>query len=281
MLSYQHGYHAGNHADVLKHLVLLALLRRLQAKDKPFSCIDTHGGAGLYDLRSDQSLLNAEFRGGISLLWQQSLRDPLLVDYQQQVAAFNDHSLRLYPGSPLLIQANLREHDRLHVIELHPTEIEYLKHHLGVDRRVGIHHRDAFEGLLGLCPPEPRRGLALIDPAYENKADYQRVVDALVKLHRRWPVGIVAVWYPKLARQRDRSEWLCRAVARAGFSACLSVELDACAQAEEFGMHGSGMLIINAPWQIDQVLSASLQELQSIMGGEAAYRVNWLTADSQ
>jgi len=277
MLSYQHGYHAGNHADVVKHLVLLGLLRRLQTKDKPFTCIDSHGGAGMYDLRSRQSSLNAEHDSGISLLWQQSLQDPLLADYQRQVGAFNDHHLRVYPGSPLLIQANLRDDDRLQVIELHPGEIEYLKHHLGGDRRVGVHHRDAYEGLLGLCPPEPRRGLALIDPAYENKSDYQRVVDTLGKLHRRWPVGIVAVWYPKLGVRRDRSAWLCRAVARAGLPKCLNIELDATAQAEDFGMHGSGMLVVNAPWQFDQMLAPALRELCGLMGEAAAWRINWLT----
>jgi len=280
MLSYQHGFHAGNHADVVKHLVLLGLLRKLQAKDKPFTCIDSHGGAGVYDLCSRQASLNAEHDSGISLLWQQSLQDPLLADYQRQVGAFNDHRLRVYPGSPLLIQANLRADDRLQVIELHPAEIEYLRHHLGEDRRVGVHHRDAFEGLLALCPPEPRRGLALIDPSYENSSDYRRVVDTLVRLHRRWPVGIVAVWYPKLGLRRDRSAWLCRAVARAGLPNCLNIELDAAAQTEDFGMHGSGMLVVNAPWQFDRMLEPALQELRGFMSKEAAWRITWLTSES-
>lgn len=280
MLSYQHGYHAGNHADVLKHLVLLGLMRRLQTKDKPFTCIDSHGGAGLYDLRGQQAAVNAEHSSGISLLWQQPLQDPLLADYQHQVSAFNDHRLRFYPGSPLLIQANLRDSDRFHVIELHPAEMENLKHHLGSDRRVGIHHRDAFEGLLGLCPPEPRRGLALIDPSYENRNDYKRVVDTLTRLHRRWPVGILALWYPKLGRQRDRSEWLCRALVSAGLPKCLNIELDASAQTDDYGMHGSGMLVVNAPWQFDLVMASALQELRGHLGGAAASRITWLTPDA-
>ncbi len=278
MLSYRHGFHAGNHADVLKHLVLLGLLEKLRGKDKPFTCIDSHGGAGLYDLFNAHAQTNREHESGIVPLSHAHLVDPLLQHYVERVRACNaDTRLRFYPGSPLLIQGELRELDRLHVLELHPAEQISLQESLGQDRRVSLHLRDAFEGLLALTPPEPRRGMALIDPSYEDKKDYQRVHATLVKLQRRWPVGILALWYPLLARQRDHSHWLCAALARENLPDMQQLELCVAPQAEEFGMHGSGMLIVNAPWQFGERMQACLNELVTILGGAATCRIQQLS----
>ncbi len=279
MLSYRHGYHAGNHADVLKHLVLLGLLQRLLAKDKPFTYIDSHSGAGVYDLNSAEARLNTEHASGISRVWHSRSDDPLLSLYVSRVRALNeDGRLRWYPGSPMLAADCLRADDHMHLLELHPAEVEELRfnhlHALGTHDRVSIHQRDAFEGLLAITPPEPRRGLALIDPAYEDKNDYQKVLNTVLKLQRRWPVGIIAVWYPLLARQRDRSVWLKSALARENLPDLLSIELSVEEQAEDFGMHGSGMLIINTPWQFREQMQSTLSALMGELGAGCTFTID-------
>ncbi|ALO45353.1 23S rRNA (adenine(2030)-N(6))-methyltransferase RlmJ [Pseudohongiella spirulinae] len=271
MLSYRHGFHAGNHADVLKHVVLLGLLQHLRKKDKPFVCIDTHSGPGFYRLDSGQARQTAEADGGIMPLWQrwrdQQTLAPLLQDYMAMVASFNpeDAGARpvCYPGSPAIMQSQLRESDRMHLMELHSTEIAVLKDNFRRDSRVHVHHRDGFEGAVGIVPPEPRRGLMLIDPAYEDKADYRRAADTVLAVHRRWQVGMIALWYPLLGKARDQGEWLSHKLIHA--LPCLNVQLEISPQTEEFGMHGSGMLIVNPPWQFDTLLQPVLTQLHAML----------------
>ena len=278
MLSYRHSFHAGNHADLLKHLVLLALLRKLREKDKAFSYLDSHAGAGLYDLYSANALMNAEYESGIARLWRQSVSSPLLQEYLQCVQTFNsDGDLRYYPGSPAIARSAMREQDRLVLLDLQQEELDLLRAHLRGDDRVAIHQRDAFEGLLALTPPEPRRGLVLIDPSYEHKADYQRVVDCVHKLHRRWPVGIVALWYPLLGKARDRSAWLKKALRQERLDALCSIELTVSAQTAEFGMHGSGMLLVNTPWQLERTLADAMAELLPRLGADARFNIETLS----
>ncbi len=282
MLSYRHGYHAGNHADVLKHIVLLGLLQKLLAKEKPFTYIDSHSGAGLYDLGSDFARTKAEYKSGIAPLWHCQPTDPLLSNYLEQIRAFNNpNELSLYPGSPALALACLRDQDLMHLLELHTSEVEVLRGNFGGDKRASIHHRDAYEGLLALTPPEPRRGLALIDPSYEDKQDYQRVVTTIAKIHRRWPVGIIALWYPLLAKQRDRSGWLKSALSREGLAEVVSLELDVGAQEEEFGMHGSGMLIVNTPWQFKEQLQTTLEALCTELGQDTHFSIQSHSASTR
>jgi 23S rRNA (adenine2030-N6)-methyltransferase len=277
MLSYRHGYHAGNHADALKHLVLLALLNKLLAKDKPFTYIDTHSGAGLYDLESEFASVNAEHHSGVGVLGEQAINDALLNQYRDQILGCNPSGgVRFYPGSPCLSQSLLRPTDKLQLIELHSAEIDALKANVGRDARVSIHQRDAFEGLLALTPPQPRRGLALIDPSYEDKQDYLRVVSTLQKVNRHWPVGVLALWYPLLAKQRDHGLTLVERLSRAGLPDLLDVRLIAEEQQEEFGMHGSGMLIINTPWLLEETLRPALDELVALMGSGASVSITRL-----
>jgi len=260
MLSYRHAFHAGNHADVLKHLVLLALLQQLRSKDKPFACMDTHSGNGFYEMDSAEARKTGEAGQGILRLWPRadslSFQDGLLRDYFQLLRQHNSTELNLYPGSPAIMQSQLRDQDRLTLMELHTTEIEQLRQNFRRDGRISIHHRDGFEGAVALSPPTPRRGLMLIDPAYEDKSDYQRAVKTVQAVHQRWSTGIIALWYPKLGRSRDQSDWLkhkLRAIAGQAV-----IELDVAPQAEEFGMHGSGMLIVNPPWQFAERVEAAL-----------------------
>lgn len=278
MLSYRHSFHAGNHADVLKHLVLLGVLKKLCAKDKAFSYIDSHSGAGMYDLLSSNALMKAEHGSGISRLWQQDLKHPLLQDYLACVASYNkDGRLRFYPGSPAIALWQARTQDRLQLLDLQPEELGVLQYYLGRDERVSIHQRDAFEGLLALTPPEPRRGLALIDPSFEQKEDYQRVVTTAQKVLRRWPVGIMAIWYPILGSARDRSPWLKRALQRAKLNTVTSIELRVAEQAEEYGMHGSGVLLINTPWQFSTLMQEVLEEVVPLLGDKTSFLIETLT----
>lgn len=277
MLSYRHGFHAGNHADILKHLSLLALLNRLREKEKPFSVIDTHAGRGIYDLGSDEARKTGEAEMGVGRLWRQQSTDSLLNQYLQLLDAFNPGSqLRRYPGSPAVSQSLLRADDRLTLIELHGQEAALLRQNFRTDPRLSIHERDGFEGVLALCPPVPRRGLVLMDPPYEMKTDYRQVLSVCEKLHRKWSAGIIALWYPMLGRERDQSSWLCERFAQKRFPALTRLELTVGPQSGDLGMHGSGMLIINTPWQLAERMEAALGQLPTLLGGAVGTRVEQL-----
>jgi 23S rRNA (adenine2030-N6)-methyltransferase len=274
LLSYLHSFHAGNHADVLKHTVQTLLLNKLKAKDKPFVYIDTHAGAGRYDLAGTEALKNSEFKGGILKLIQAQDRFPELADYFSSVQAQDKH----YPGSPGLAADLLRDDDRLILMELHNREVRELRKNLGRDSRVAIHQRDGFEGLIGLVPPKPARGLVLIDPSYEVAEDYDKAFAALTAAGARWPTGIYMLWLPILSRQRDHSRLLRHQLKNSGFSNLLLAELRVREQQEEFGMCGSMLAIANVPWQFDKELRTLLPKLKSVLGedGAANCRVEWL-----
>jgi len=262
MLSYRHAFHAGNHADVLKHFVELELLRHLAQKDKPFWYIDTHAGAGCYALDSDYAEKNAEFEGGIARLWEVADLPPPLTEYVAMVKHFNpDGALRLYPGSPLVAQYALRTQDKMRLYELHPTDYAMLEENFaGCGSRVLMQKADGFGALKALLPPPPRRALVLIDPPYEEKQDYQRVVTALQEGLKRFATGTYAVWYPQLQRSEavQLPAELQRLPAKSWLHVALSVQTPA---ADGFGMHGSGLFILNPPW----TLHATLQEVMPLL----------------
>ncbi|WP_375055866.1 23S rRNA (adenine(2030)-N(6))-methyltransferase RlmJ [Zobellella sp. DQSA1] len=266
MLSYRHAFHAGNHADVLKHAVQSLILEALGTKDKGFCYIDTHAGAGGYALSHEWTQKKAEYLGGIGLLWQQRQDWPELADYFAAIEAMNDGGrLDYYPGSPKVAAHFQRPQDRLVLMELHNNEVDNLRQNMRRSE-VAIHHRDGFEGLVALLPPTPRRGLVLIDPPYELKEDYHKVADSLAKAYRRWPIGIYAIWYPLLAKQVDRSDALKKALARSGFERILCAELSVSPQADDFGMHGSGMVVLNPPWKLGEQLAGLLPRLAQRLG---------------
>ena len=203
---------------------------------------------------------------------------PGLADYFEVIATLNESDLRFYPGSPEVARHLLREQDKLLLMELHNQEIDILRRHMGGDSRTAIHHRDGFEGLLALLPPTPRRGLVLMDPPYELKDDYNQVLQTLKKAYQKWPTGIYALWYPILGLEADRSRSMLELFKHAGFPSVLVAELDVAAQPDEWGMNGSGMLILNAPWQLDTQLGALLPRLcqQLAQSEEAQWRLEWL-----
>lgn len=278
MLSYRHAFHAGNHADVLKHAVETLIIEQLKSKEKPFCYLDTHAGGGCYDLSGEWPQKKAEYLDGIARLWPERQHWPELAAYWDIIATLNESELRFYPGSPEIARHLLREQDKLMLMELHNQEIEILRRHMGSDGRSAIHHRDGFEGLLALLPPTPRRGLVLMDPPYELKDDYQRVLQTLKKAMQKWSTGIYALWYPILGKDADRSRSMLELFKYAGFPSVLVAELEVAAQPDEWGMNGSGMLILNAPWQLDGQLTTLLPRLcqQLAQSEEAQWRLEWL-----
>src|SRR3990172_8884651 len=197
MLSYRHAFHAGNHADVVNNFIELQLLRYLVKKDKPFWYIDTHAGAGCYELDSGYAAQNAEYQSGIALLWERDDLPAPLAEYVALVKRINpDGLLKLYPASPLVALELLREQDRIRLFELHPSDSEILQENFaGHGTQVLMQTADGFGALKALLPPPPRRALVLIDPPYEDKQDYQRVVSAFRERLKRFSTGVYAVWY--------------------------------------------------------------------------------------
>ena len=270
MLSYRHAFHAGNHADVLKHFVLVHLLRYLGQKDKPFWCIDTHAGAALYALKEGYAAKNAEYESGISRLWtRQDLPGPLQ-DYLAQVKACNPGGdLRYYPGSPQFALQLLRKQDRLRMFELHSTESRLLQQHfLAAGAQAIAQAGDGFKCLQALLPPPCRRALVLIDPPYEDKHDYQRVIAAINEGLKRFATGIYAVWYPQV--QRLESQRFPAMLKRLGEFDWLHVTLTVSAPVSGgFGLHGSGMFIVNPPWTLPEALREVMPYLVEVLGQDA------------
>lgn len=267
MLSYRHAFHAGNHADVLKHFIEVQLLRYLAQKDKSFWYIDTHAGAGCYELESSYAKQNAEFENGIAQLWGRDDLPAPLADYVALVKRINpDGQLKLYPGSPLVALELLREQDRMRLFELHPTDSEILQQNFaGHGTQVLTQAADGFDALKSLLPPPPRRALILIDPPYEDKQDYHRVVSALREGLKRFSSGVYAVWYPQL--QRAEARQLPEQLKRLPVKSWLHVALSVQAPSEDgFGMYGSGMFILNPPWLLHGVLQEVMPYLLKHLG---------------
>jgi 23S rRNA (adenine2030-N6)-methyltransferase len=273
MLSYRHAFHAGNHADVLKHLVELELLRYLAQKDKPYWYIDTHAGAGCYELDSDYAAQNAEFESGIARLWDVEGLPKSLTEYVTMVRHFNpDGALKLYPGSPLVAQYALREQDKMRLYELHPTDHAILEENFAHDAQVLMQKADGFGALKALLPPPPRRAFVLMDPPYEEKQDYQRVVKALQEGLKRFATGSYAVWYPQL--QRSEAVQLPGHLKELPVKSWLHVALSVQRPSPDgFGMHGSGMFVLNPPWTLHATLQEVMPVLASLLGqnGEGSY----------
>lgn len=278
MLSYRHAFHAGNFADVFKHVLLVQLIRALRRKDKPFCLLDTHAGAGRYDLDSVPAQKNRECADGIGRLWNQQGVGSALGEYVEHVRALNpDGKLRWYPGSPRIARHLLRPGDRLILTELHPADHALLKAEFAGDRQVAVHRADGYASLKAFLPPPERRGLVLLDPAYELKGEFDRLTEAVRLIHRCWGDGIVAVWYPIL--DRVPSLRFQRILRESGISAILCVELGLYPYDGPPGLHGCGMIIVNPPWKLEEMLNHLLQELLRWLrvGEHGQSRLEWLT----
>jgi 23S rRNA (adenine2030-N6)-methyltransferase len=284
MLSYRHAFHAGNHADVLKHFVLIQLLRYLGQKDTPCMYIDTHAGAGVYALDTGYAAKNVEYETGISRLWSRKDLPPALAEYVGLVKEMNPSGkMRYYPGSPYCADRILRDQDRIRLFELHPSDCRVLEEnfrkreaHLAEQgrrttvrgKRVMIQRDDGFEALKALLPPPSRRALVLMDPPYENKDDYRRVKETLGDALGRFSTGCYAVWYPLLQRMESRQlpEKLKRLPGQDWLNVTLSVSAPS---PDGFGLHSSGMFVINPPWTLAPLLREVMPFLTNALARDA------------
>jgi 23S rRNA (adenine2030-N6)-methyltransferase len=278
MLSYRHSFHAGNFADLIKHITLVYLLDYLNKKDKPYCYLDTHSGAGLYDLASSHAAKTNEFSEGIARFAQASVEHPQLQRYWQLIKKINSGTqLRLYPGSPQLASLLLRPTDRLLLNELHSTDHKHLVDLLSQDKRCLIKQEDAFAVLKASLPPKEKRGLIFIDPSYEKKDDYQKLIQALISAHKRFATGVYAIRYPVINRQ-DTEAWIQKLVA-AGIPKLTRIEHCPYPDTSGQGMTGSGMLIINPPYTLAEDFKKLLKELEFVLrqGTPGKVRVESLT----
>ena len=273
MLAYRHAFHAGNHADVLKHLVLTHVLRYMGEKDKPYTLVDTHAGAGGYSLQGRYAHTKNEFEDGIGRLWSRqgdAGMPPALADYLQKVREFNGGGkLEQYPGSPALAQMLMRPTDRLRLYELHPTDHRILAAFLGGRPHTQVSMSDGFAARKGELPPPTRRGVVLIDPSYELKSDYGKVVAAVREALLRFAESVILVWIPQL--QLVESAQLPHRLQAAADSAAPKGWLHArlsVAQAGErgYGLVGSSMLVINPPFVLHGMLQQALPWLVEVLG---------------
>ena len=270
MLSYRHAFHAGNHADVLKHLILLQIAEYMGEKPAPLWIIDPHAGAGRYAMESAHASKLGEYRDGVGRLWDRKGLPPAAVDYLEFVKMLNpDGQLRHYPGSPWLASQLLREGDRLRLYELHSTDVKLLQECFkGAGRQVTITAGDGFAGLKAILPPPTRRALVLIDPSYETRDDYVNVVKGLQEALRRFATGTYALWYPMLSKLESRK--LPDKLKGLGAANWLHVTLEVGAPPKDgFGMNGSGMFIINPPWTLEKKLHETLPKLTEILAQDA------------
>jgi len=271
-VNYRHAFHAGNFGDVLKHLVLVALLERMTQKDKPLFFLDTHAGSGRYDLDAPAAARSREADRGIRCLAKRPGLPPLAERYVELVRRFdpaNADRIRHYPGSPHLAAMLLREGDRAALCELEPAEAETLKQEFRRDRRFAVHRRDGYEALRALLPPRERRGIVLVDPPYEaQQQELQAVAEALVAAHDRWAQGVYAAWYPiKRAAPVDAFH---ASLVASGLDRLLVAELSVHPPDNEAGLNGSGMLIVNPPWQVGEALAETLPAVHAALAARGA-----------
>ena len=278
MLSYRHAFHAGNFADVLKHIVLCECLQHFVKKDKAFIYIDTHAGAGLYALHTEEADKLGEYRDGIGKL--QSNNWPELAAYFNALQSYNaDDQLAFYPGSPALALKYLRPQDQAWLYELHPQDFSALKKFTDKYRQVFVHNRDGLEGLLAVVPPKSRRGLILIDPSYEVKTDYHQVIDSLVKAYRKFTTGTYLVWYPVVERQNIRR--MENALIAAAIPDVQQFELGIQADTHGRGMTAAGLFVINPPWKLFEKMGILLPKLAKAFskGKESVYKCEILARE--
>lgn len=280
MLSYRHSFHAGNHADVLKHIVQTLIIESLKEKEKPFLYLDTHAGAGRYQLTNAHATRTGEYLEGIARLWQQEEVPELILPYLEAVGSLNtSDELRYYPGSPLLAAKLLREQDLLMLTELHPTDFPLLRTEFSRDKRVRVCREDGFGQLKSKLPPASRRGFALIDPPYELKQDYSAVVKGIVEGYKRFATGTYAIWYPVVHRQQIKR--MLKELEATGIRKILQIELAVKPDSDQLGMTASGMIVINPPWKLASQMASILPWLHKALVPEGTGHtlVEWVVPE--
>ncbi|HDR1055128.1 TPA: 23S rRNA (adenine(2030)-N(6))-methyltransferase RlmJ [Pasteurella multocida] len=281
MLSYRHSFHAGNHADVLKHLVLMLIIENLQQKEKGFYYLDTHAGVGRYRLFSEEAEKTTEFEQGIARLWQRDDLPEEVARYIKLIKQVNygGKALRYYAGSPLIAAKMLRPQDRALLTELHPSDFPLLRNNFKEFDNVTTKRDNGFQQLKATLPPKERRGLVLIDPPYELKEDYDLVVNAIEEGYKRFATGIYAIWYPVVLRQQTKR--ILKGLEKTGIRKILQIELAVRPDSDQRGMTASGMIVINPPWTLTQQMQNILPYLTDVLvpEGTGSWTVKWITPE--
>lgn len=288
-MNYRHHFHAGNFADVFKHVLLLRLIAAMQRKEKGFLYLDTHAGRGGYDLSVPATLPEGrtrepEYPQGISRLWPDEALPAPLAEYVALVRRYNERQgvapqeLKYYPGSPWLAKFALRPQDRMALFELHPDDVEALEFEFGRESRVSVQAGDGYSALRGALPPPEKRALVLIDPPFENQGEFGAILGGLEAALRRLPGAVLAVWYPITERART-DDFLQEIAARP--TPALAVELTIAGFQAATRLKGCGLLVLNPPWRIDTEFREILPELAQRLGDgdSATARCTWLVAD--
>jgi 23S rRNA (adenine2030-N6)-methyltransferase len=291
-MNYRHSFHAGNFADVFKHAVLGRILEHLRAKPSAFRVIDTHAGAGLYDLTSSEASRGGEWQDGIGRVLEAerngTLKDnvrALLRPLLDVVAALNSTDrLKIYPGSPALVRAWLRPQDKLVACELEPNAAAALSSNLRGDSRIKTLPIDGWTAFSAYVPPNERRGLVLADPPFEAADEFHRLAEGLASAHRKWATGIYMLWYP--IKDRAGPDWLAKAVKKAGIAKVLRAEILVAPPSAEGPLSGSGLIVVNPPWTLEselKILCPALARLfvrdRNIGLDRSAWRLDWLSAE--
>jgi len=283
-LNYRHAFHAGSFADVCKHAVLCRILHYLRGKPAAFRVIDTHAGAGLYDLAGPEASRSGEWHDGIERLLAAPLPPPvaaLLAPYLEVIDALNERGrLTLYPGSPALTRAWLRPQDRLIACELEPQAAAALGRNLRGDPRIKALALDGWTALAAYVPPTERRGLVLVDPPFEQDSDFSRLAQGLATAHRKWATGIYLLWYP--IKGRPEPDALAKRLRKSGIGRILRAELTVAPLSDPTRLNGSGLILVNPPWTLEGELSILLPALAGILGraGKGSFRLDWLTGEA-
>jgi len=283
-MNYRHAFHAGNFADVFKHIILARLIEYLKLKDAAFRVIDTHAGIGRYDLTGPEAARSPEWMDGIKRLFDSPLPPEAAALAGPYVAAVRsenpDGELKTYPGSPLLIRKLLRPQDRLFALELHPADAATLGGLFAGDFQTRVIALDGWLALGAQLPPKEKRGLVLIDPPFEAEGEFERLVEGLVKAHKRFPSGLYALWYP-LKDQHERNAFV-GALAETHIPKILRAELMVRAPAHPARLFGCGMILVNPPFTLEAELETLLPPLTNVLGegGRGAFRLEWIRGES-
>jgi 23S rRNA (adenine2030-N6)-methyltransferase len=277
-MNYRHLYHAGNFADIFKHVVLVAIIEYLLKKDKSFCYIDTHAGIGRYDLYSTAAKKTREFQSGIARLFCiQKKPTPTIQNFLSIVQSFNSQQqLRFYPGSPCIAKYLLRDHDKMILIELHPEDLQTLKQEFLGHKQAAVHFMDGYQGLKAFIPPTPRRGIVFVDPSYEQVDEFSKILQHLTLAYQRWPNGIYAIWYP-IKNNRSEINKFHRLLKNIPAN-ILFAELNIFPDDSPLKLNGSGMIIINPPYKLDQNLAKTISWLAQVLGNdkESHWQIKWL-----
>lgn len=282
-MNYRHAFHAGNFADVVKHIILTRILAYLMRKDAAFRVIDTHAGVGLYDLLGDEAGRTAEWREGIARLMAAQLPEPaagLVAPYLAAITAQNpDGQLRYYPGSPYITRHMLRDQDRLMALELHPADAQALRENFAGDFQTRVTELDGWAAMGTHLPPKEKRGLVLVDPPFEIKGEFERMTQALVRAHARWPGGTYAFWYP-IKDPRDVQSYV-KALRATSIAKILRLELTIRQPSTPPRLHGTGMVVVNPPFVLEEEMHTLLPILAELLAdeGRGRFHIEWIRGE--